>query len=147
MQSLSKLAPLLALTKAKYLVFSEIFFLFYFFSFFFTLQILFPFWSTLRLFHILYLLPIPLSPLGCPSTPTKALNFLVPQSLEGFVHLLWVKPDPAASCLGDLIGCAGLFQSSCICWGFVMNYKVDCGGGTVRHWEEGVLFCFRWNVL
>ena len=72
MQSLSKLAPLLALTKAKYLVFSEIFFLFYFFSFFFTLQILFPFWSTLRLFHILYLLPIPLSPLGCPLTPNQS---------------------------------------------------------------------------
>jgi len=46
---------------------------------------------------------------------------------------------------GDLIGCRGLFQSSFFsveaC--FVTDYVVNFGGGTMRCWEEGIVFCFR----
>jgi hypothetical protein len=72
----------------SFLFFSFLFFSFLFFSFlfcliYFKLQILFPSWSTLPLFHISYLLPAFLSPQGCPHHPPSPHQTSKLQSLKG----------------------------------------------------------------
>ena len=48
-----------------------------------------------------------------------------------------------ASVNGSPIKYMGLIQCSSICWGFVSKCIVNFGEGTMRCWEECILFCFR----
>jgi hypothetical protein len=61
--------------------------LFFKLFFYFTLQILFPSWSTLLLFYIPYLLTAPLTPWGCPLQPQPHQI----SKLPGYSSHLWVR--------------------------------------------------------
>jgi hypothetical protein len=67
---------------------------------------------------------------------------------DSFPSAPGADPVPPVLVCGDLIGCMGLFRSSCICWGLFCDQLYNqFGEGTMRCWEEVYSFVLGWNVL